>query len=95
MQVSGSDLPEEASAAAAAGAGGAKPEVTIQVSADLGEAALFVGGRAPETWWPPEVRPAPLLRAVFRLSWVQLSTCRRHLQAARQEIRRDADGCLL
>lgn len=59
MQVSTSELAEDASAAAAAGAGGAQPEVSIQVEADLGEAALFIGGRAPDTWWPPQVQHSP------------------------------------
>ena len=55
-QVSASDLPEEASAAAAAGQDGAKPEFSMEVTAELGEAALFIGGRAPPVWWPPQVR---------------------------------------
>lgn len=33
----------------------------LQVDAQLGELAIFCGGREPSPWWPPEVRWTTLL----------------------------------
>ena len=30
-------------------------QVSISVSAELGELAVFVSGRTADVWWPPEV----------------------------------------
>ena len=32
-----------------------RAQVSISVSAELGELAIFVSGRAADVWWPPEV----------------------------------------
>ncbi len=33
---------------------GAQPQVSMQLTASLGELAIFVSGRTTEIWWPPE-----------------------------------------
>ena len=33
----------------------AQPQVSLQLTASLGELSIFVSGRTTEIWWPPEV----------------------------------------
>lgn len=58
---------EDASAEPDLATGGPKP-ADISINAELGELALFVSGRTPDSWWPPQVplpasppRPSPSL----------------------------------
>ncbi|KAK9834254.1 hypothetical protein WJX81_000411 [Elliptochloris bilobata] len=44
----------DAGASAAAGGAADEPPVSISVSAELGELAVFVSGRTADVWWPPE-----------------------------------------
>lgn len=41
----------------------------LQVDAQLGELAIFCGGREPSPWWPPEVRWTTLLACAAAISW--------------------------
>ncbi|KAK9819963.1 hypothetical protein WJX72_004515 [[Myrmecia] bisecta] len=53
--VASSEPVEDASRSAGPAAPAARPEVSLNLTADLGELALFVSGRVSEVWWPPEV----------------------------------------
>ena len=47
------------------GAGaGTQGQTSLQLSASLGELAIFVSGRTTEIWWPPEV-PSPFPQHVL------------------------------
>lgn len=45
------------------------PITVIQIDAQLGELAVFVSGREPKIWWPPEVGGWGLVLQGCGLGW--------------------------